>query len=307
MELTRLGAYSLAEIEQSLRGDGLSLQVANFRCLIQSDTGLLSTPLHLLYRHYVGSMTPDGFYDFRVTLNRKRVAPWKPNEVEFGWEGHSPFPPLPLAQTHPLFEWGLNWCIATLSGAHAVVHSAVVERDGGALVLPGDPGAGKSTLCAALALSDWRLLSDELTIVAHASGLVQPMPRPISLKSKSIDIVRAGFARAELTLPVHDTHKGSIAYVRPADEAVDGWTRPVPIRYVIFPRFAANSEFTVETVSRAQALAELMSHTFNVGLLGQQGFTSLANALAGAECYAVEYPDLASITSWIHSTCRHPA
>jgi HprK-related kinase A len=307
MELNRLGAFSLAEVERCLSGDGLSLQVANFRCLIQSDTGLLSTPLHLLYRHYPASLTTSGFYDFRITLKRKRMAPWKPAEVEFGWDGLSPFPSLPLGQTHPLFEWGLNWCTATLSGAHAVIHSAVVEQGGGALVLPGEPGAGKSTLCAALALSGWRLLSDELTIVSHDTCEVQPMPRPISLKRKSIDIVRAGFAEAVLTVPVEDTHKGTIAYVRPSDASVEGWTRPVPIRHVVFPRFNREAEFRVETVSRAQALAELMSHTFNVGLLGRQGFESLAAALAGAECYAVEYPDLAAITSWIDTTCRNPA
>jgi len=306
MALNRLGAFTVADIERCLRGPGLTLAVANFRCLVQSDTGLLAAPLHQLYRHYPASLTPSGFYDFRMTLKRKRAAPWQPKEVEFGWEGHSPFPALPLAQTHPLFEWGLNWCVATLSGTHAVIHSAVVERGGAALVLPGEPGAGKSTLCAALALTDWRLLSDELTIVSHATGHVQPMPRPISLKRKSIDIVRSGFADAELSAPIHDTHKGSIAYVRPADAAVDAWAQTARIGYVIFPRYAQGADFTVETVPRAQALAELMSHTFNVGLLGRDGFQTLVNALAGAECYAVEYPDLASITSWIDSTCRNP-
>ncbi len=307
MALNRLGAFSLEAIERCLRGDGLTLTIANFRCLVQSDTGLLAAPLRLLYRHYPASLTPDGFYDFRITLNGKRAAPWQAKEVEFLWEGRSPFPPLPVAQTHPLFEWGLNWCIATLSGGHAVIHSAVLERSGAALVLPGEPGAGKSTLCAALALTDWRLFSDELTILSHATGQVQPMPRPISLKRSSIDIVRAGFPHAELTTPIADTHKGTIAYVRPPDNAVDAWAHTARIGHLVFPRYVQDAEFTVETVSRAQALAELMSHTFNVGLLGRDGFQALVDALAGAECYAVEYPDLASITSWINATCLNPA
>lgn len=304
--LRRLGVLPVQEIENCLRGEGLSLHVANFRCLIQSDTGLLADALKLLYAHYPVSVTRSGFYDFRITLKKKRAYPWSPEEVEFGWEGHSPFSPLPLAQTHPLFEWGLNWCIATLSGAHAVIHSAVVERGGAALVLPGQPGAGKSTLCAALALTDWRLLSDELTIVSQETGLVQPMPRPISLKQASIGIIRSLFPEVALSKLVDDTHKGAIAYVCPPAHAVNAWPNAVRIGYVVFPRYVQGGEFTVEPISRAQALAELMGHTFNVGLLGAEGFEALAMGITGAQCYAVEYPDLASITSWIDATCRKP-
>lgn len=296
--------FSVPEIESCLRGAGLSLQVSDFRCLVRSDTGLLAEPLRVLYQHYPASAQPSGFYDFRISLTKKQAFPWSTPEVEFDWEGHSPFPALPLGQAHPLFEWGLNWCIATLSGAHTVIHSAVVERGGMALVLPGQPGAGKSTLCAALALSDWRLLSDELTILSQKTGLVQAMPRPISLKAASIDLVREGFAHAVLSSAVHDTHKGSIAYAQPPRPAVDACRQTARVGYVIFPRYVSGGEFVVESISRAQALAELMSHTFNVGLLGRQGFESLAQAIAGARCYAVEYPDLASITSWIDQTCR---
>lgn len=299
-----LGELTISEIERCLRGEGLSLQVSAFRCLLRSDTGLLAEPLHLLYRHYRASAVPGGFYDFRISLKKKQAFPWSTPEVEFDWEGHSPFPALPLGHAHPLFEWGLNWCIATLSGAHTVIHSAVVERGGDALVLPGQPGAGKSTLCAALALTHWRLLSDELTIISQQTDCVQAMPRPISLKGTSIDLVRNGFAQAVLSRAVHDTHKGSIAYVQPPRSAVQAWDQTAKVGYVVFPRYVAGTDFFVEPISRAQALAELMKHTFNVGLLGQQGFESLARAIAGARCYAVEYPDLASITSWIDATCN---
>jgi hypothetical protein len=51
-------------------------------------------------------------------------------------------------------------------------------------------------------------------------------------------------------------------------------------------------------------LTQLMEHTFNVGLLGREGFESLARSIASAKCYAVEYPDLMSILEWIDLTCR---
>ena len=176
MKSVRLGELSELQIERCLAGQGLSLELASFRCLVRSDTGLLSRPLKQLYKSYGVDLVPHGFYDFRVRLNKSRESFLGSWQVKFDWEGNSPFPGLPLAHAHPLFEWGLNWCVATASGTNTVIHSAVVERNGLALVLPGSPGSGKSTLCAALALTDWRLLSDELTIISHANGQVQPMP-----------------------------------------------------------------------------------------------------------------------------------
>lgn len=298
-----VGSLSEQAIERCLTGDGFGLLVGSFRVLIRSDTGLLAAPLRQLYRDFPCVVSPNGFFDFRINLKRERDYFWNDWEVAFDWEGSNPFPRLPLAQTHPLFEWGLNWCVATASGLQAVVHSAVVERHGRALVLPGQPGSGKSTLCAALTLTDWRILSDELTIVSTLDGRVQPVPRPISLKGSSIQIIRDNFPQADLTMPISATHKGSIAYLRPPIEAVLSVERPVPIGYVVFPRYKAGTELVYEPLPRAVALAELMENTFNVGLLGAAGFSALAKSIEHANCYAVEYGDLASISQWVDATC----
>lgn len=304
MSSMRLGALSTPGIERCLRGAGLGLAMSSFRCLIRSDTGLLASPLRQLYQDYPADIEPAGFYDFQIQLVRTRPAVYKPFEVAFDWEGRSPYPALPLAQAHPLFEWGLNWCVATASGGHTVVHSAVVERGGLALVLPGQPGAGKSTLCAALALSGWRLLSDELTIVSQSDGLVQAVPRPISLKGTSIDLIGQQFPQADMTQPIDGTRKGAIAYARAPSPAVAASGQAAPIGYVVFPRFSPGAALTCEPLSRAATLAELMKNTFNVGLLGAGGFAALAKAIAQADCYAVQYGSLASILQWVEATCR---
>lgn len=298
-----LGSLSDDQVSRCLAGAGLGLEIGSFRALIRSDTGQLTAPMHLLYRDFLCDPDATGFFDFRINLMRKREFPWRAWKVEFDWEGSTPFPPLPITQAHPLFEWGLNWCVATASGMHTVIHSAVVERNGLALVLPGQPGSGKSTLCAALALGDWRILSDELTIIAHADGQVQPVPRPVSLKGTSIDLIRKAFPAADITDPIEDTHKGSIAYARPPTAAVRSVGETVPVGFLVFPKFKAGTSLVYEPLPRAVALAELMDNTFNIGLLGAEGFEALARAIAGAKCYAVEYGDLDSIVDWVNSTC----
>lgn len=307
MTSAQVANYSELQIANALVGDGFGLELGRFRCLVRSDSDLIAPRLRLLYQDYFAHLSPTGFYDFRVSLNRTRQSVWKPWEIEFDWAGNSALQALPLAHAHPLFEWGLNWCVATASGAHTVIHSAVVERDGLALVLPGSPGSGKSTLCAALALTDWRLLSDELTIISQVDGKVQPVPRPISLKNQSIDIIKAFVPSAELTPPVVATHKGAIAYARPPRSAVQASHMAVPVGYVVFPKFVPGAQLDFEPLTRAEALTELMENTFNVGLLGSEGFASLARAIANAKCYAVEYGDLASIVNWVNTTCRPSA
>jgi predicted ATPase len=47
-----------------------------------------------------------------------------------------------------------------------MLHAAVVEKNGKALILPALPGSGKSTLSAALAMNGWRFLSDEFTMIS---------------------------------------------------------------------------------------------------------------------------------------------
>jgi HprK-related kinase A len=304
MSSNALEAFPVESINAALAGGGLGLQVASYQCKIRSDAAIeLAEPLRLLYGHYQASLSPSGFLDIDVQLRRKRVG-WRRYKMEFSWDDQSPFPALPVDQTHPLFEWGLNWCISTLMGEDIVIHAAVLERNGSALVLPGEPGSGKSTLCAELCLSGWRLLSDELTIISRVSGNVRPMPRPISLKDASIGLIKSRFPNTVMSTPVGDTHKGTIAYIRPPNDAVARWMHEAPLSQVIFPRFVPAAALRVERLSSAHMLSRLLENTFNVGLLGMEGFSVITQATANTSGHMVEYGDIAEVTAWIETICH---
>lgn len=290
------------EIEGALKGQGLGLELHGFRCVVSSDTGLLAAKIHQLYAGYQASLSPEGFYDFRISVDRVR-RPFRSTEVEFFWEGTSPFPPLPFEQTHPLFEWGLNWCIATASGCDIVVHSAVIERNGKALVLPGHPGSGKSTLCADLALGKFRLLSDELTIIDPHDRHVRPFPRPISLKNNSIDLIAKRHPSALVTKRITDTRKGDIAYVPPPSASLVA-PSAVPIGWIVFPQYSANSRTEITPITRANAFARLLENAFNVDLIGQTGYIAFAESIAQAECFDLRYSDLDEVSLWLDELCR---
>lgn len=185
-----------------------------------------------------------------------------------------------------------------------MIHAAVVERNGKALVLPGDPGSGKSTLSAGLCLRGWRLLSDELTIISIGGGLVQPMPRPISLKEHSIEVIRRQFPGAEMTVPIRDTRKGAIAYVRPPPDSVTCCDRTVPVGHIVYPRFVAHAELAARPVNRSRSLVRMLENTFNVELIGAEGFKTLAGAVDDSTSVELEYGTLSSAIDWIETHCR---
>lgn len=69
-------------------------------------------------------------------------------------------------------------------GGRALAHAgAVTDPDGEAWLVAGDTHAGKSTVCATLALGGWGFLSDDQAVLApdDAAPVVEGWPRPLRL------------------------------------------------------------------------------------------------------------------------------
>ena len=233
------------------------------------------------------------FVDFHVTLDcpfslRRLIRP----QVRFLLDGRAPFSSLPLAQAMPMFEWGLNWCVTTHANHYLIIHAAIVEKNGRAAMLPAPPGSGKSTLCAGLVSRGWKLLSDELAMISLKDGSVVPMPRPISLKNQSIDVIRSFAPEAMFSPSVKDTMKGTVALMRPPMASVAVGTLSCKLRWVVFPQFKVGAPLTLEPITKARAFMRIADNAFNYGVLGEVGFNLLADAIETIDAYDFQYSDL---------------
>lgn len=287
-----LGALSGPELRRRLR-DGLVLRTGPFTYRIHSTCAPVAAGLATLYADF--EVEPDGgIADFHIHVQPVRgLRRWLGSQVEFRLDQHSPFLPLPADHAFALLEWGMNWCLASQANHYLLFHAAVLEKDGQCLVMPGDPGAGKSTLTAALMLSGWRLLSDEMAMIDRDDGLASALARPVSLKNQSITVIRGFAPTAVLGEAARDTHKGTVSHLRPSTQSVAQRQHQARPTQIVFPRWRAGAGTQLEAVPKALAFERLAAHAFNYSLLGRAGFDLTAALIDSSHCWDFCYSELA--------------
>jgi len=271
----------------------LALRFGPFAARLDTPFGVVVDGLHQLYpdESFIGI---DEFCDFRVALAPGKFARrWIRPQAHFLIDGESPFKPLPADQALPMFEWGLNYAIAAQAHQYLIVHAAAIERGGRVAILPGAPGAGKSTLTAALVQrGGWRLLSDELALIHPGDAHVVPLARPINLKNGSIGLMRAYAPDAIFSAETHDTAKGTVALMRAPAESIARSSEAAPIGWIVFPRWQEDSEARLAPWSKAAGLMEIAHNAMNYSLHGAAGFELLADIFATSGCYRFTYSRL---------------
>ena len=292
-----VGDLSLERFAARLATGGVAIRWGPFVSRIVIKLPELAAPIHLLYADFPIE-PPGGICDFHVLLRaRSLFHPWAEPRVEFILNGNRDLRPLPRRAALALFEWGLNWCVYSSAHQFLIIHAAVVERDGWALLMPGQPGAGKSTLCAALVSAGWRLLSDELALLDPFAGCLSPIARPISLKNDSVAIVRRTMPDAVFGPPTGNTAKGTIAHMKPPRQSVRRVDEIAWPRWIVAPGFSPDATLQFAPISKAQAFFMTADSAINYGILGAAGFTAMCRLIDACDCYRLTHSDIDGATA----------
>jgi hypothetical protein len=284
-----LRIHDLSDLELAHRlAQGLDLVTGPFVFHIQSQESAVFNGIRRIYADF--PLSQEGLRDFHVRVRRPaNLRRWYRPQVVFEHDHDTPFKPLPAGHAFASLEWGMNWCVAGYAHHFLTLHAAVLERHGRAVMLPGEPGAGKSTLTAALSLSGWRLLTDETALVDLDTGELWPMARPINLKNSSIDIIQTFSSEAVFGDKAFDTHKGTVAHLKPSQETVLRMHEPCRIGWVIFPRWQSGSPTRLTRRPRADTFVFAAENSFNYSVLGETGFRTLEGVIREAECFDFRY------------------
>lgn len=288
---SRIRDIPLSLLEERFSTASLALDYGAAVVRVHSPLGAFARDFQRVYGAFPLADTP--FADFHTeVLGGNGLRAFLRPQSRFLIDGVQPFDPFPLTQALPHFEWGVNWCFAQRFNQYVLLHAGALALEDRAVIMAAPPGAGKSTLTAAMMLRGFRMLSDEFGVLCPRSGQLWPMLKPVALKNQAVGVIRE-YADDAILGPVYTaTRKGDVAHLAPTDASVDGRRRPARPRLLLFPRYHDGATLSVRPLPGEEAFARLAFNSFNYALLGQLGFDAVANVVDSCSAFALEYSRL---------------
>jgi len=264
-----------------------------------------AAPIAALRRLYADYPAPeDGIATVTARIGPPR--PWRRwIRPQVAIEGDHSLPDtVPMAYDHALLaiEMAMNMQVALGERRHLLIHASAVERNGKALIMPGDSGSGKSTLAALLGERGWRLLADEFVMIDMATGMAIPFPRAISLKNSAIAEVEGRIADPARFGPyLSNTPKGELRHLRPNAQAIARMDEPALPALILFPSYGY--EAASDGVSRSELFMRLTEGSTNYVALGQPGFDRMLQLAETVPSARFAYPDSDSGIAIVEQFC----
>lgn len=308
----KAGDLSQTEFSKLVTSTGLRYQTGPFNAKLRSQNPhLIETFQHIYSDLPILDNNTVCQYDIEIETERKKLA-FSERKAQFYLDGIKPFEPYPYDHAFPMLEWGLNWCIGTSANQYLLLHSGVVEKNGLCLILPAMPGSGKSTLSSALALSGWRLLSDEFGVVQHSTSAddycqVVPLPRAIPLKNESIDIIRNFSCNAVMGPIYPNTRKGTVCHLSPPGDSIKRQTETAIAKWIVFPHYAKGQKTQLIPYNKANAFIKVSNNSFNYQVTMEKGFKTLTKLIETTDCYSLPNGDLQEAVDTLNELAEHTA
>lgn len=196
---------------------------------------------------------------------------------------------LPLSQGLLAAEMAMSMQMALGQLHYLLLHAAVVERDGQAIILVGGVGAGKSTLAALLSLRGWRLMADEFALIDPGTGLLHPFPRPVTLKNAGIAMVAAEVPARRMGPFLEGIGGTKIRHLIPDAVTIAKMDRPARPAAILFPCFGHAP--ATRDVLPGEGLVRLIQASANSVAFGKLGGDALADLVRAVPVRAIDYPD----------------
>ena len=254
-----------------------------------------AAPIAALKRLYTGYPQDDS-RPADATVRLFAARPWRRRlrpSVHIGGDFVIPDAlPLPLSMGLLAAEMGMNLQVALGWRRHMLLHASAVARDGRALILSGESGSGKSTLAALLGEGAWRLMGDEFTLIAPASGDAYGFPRAVSLKNAAIAEMAARVDATRLGPLLAGTPKGDIRHLIPRADAIAAMHSPARPALLLFPRFGGAA--AIEPMGEGEAFVRLTEASTNYVALGEAGYDALTRLVRETPAFGLSYPDSAT-------------
>ncbi|WP_395344596.1 HprK-related kinase A [Ningiella sp. W23] len=284
-----------------MKSKTFQLDLSPFRFQIITDIDLVLDNAKRIYQQkFIDGDLSCHYIDYQLSVMKSGgVRSFYKPQARFFCDTREPFKPLNHNQGFAMLEWGMNWTVAAHELQHVIIHSAVLEKNGKAIIFPAPPGSGKSTLTAYLANNGWRLLSDEMALIIPFSDIVVPFVRPICLKNQSIDIAKTWFPSGVFSSVAKDTHKGDVIHLAPKPEHFEQAGIQAKIVGVVFPRFQAGTALEIYQLDMMEAFTKLAENAFNFTAIGKDGFDTVTQLIEEIAKFEICYSQLDEVVDFL--------
>lgn len=273
--------------ESELDIGGLPYRIGDIPVSVDSELDEVLADFNTLYhgcrRGYDGAASP-----IRMQIRRvKRSLLRSSRYLVFG-DGEEIGKERRRQEVLPFLEWGINWRVMATRDEFLQLHAATMVHQDRGFIFAGPSGCGKSTLVAGLLSRGWRYLSDEFALIHQDSHHLHAFPKAVCVKAGSFETIE------RLNLPFAGDRyyikglKGRVAYVNPRDVGPDAVATPVPVRFVVFPKYVRDGNPRLHPMTRARAAFALTGCALNRQVYGERAVSILSDVVRGAECYALE-------------------
>lgn len=167
------------------------------------------------------------------------------------------------------------------------LHAGAVTRDGNCIIVPGQTGAGKSSLVAWLIDNGFEYLSDEIVVLGGERLEIEGLRRALVIKSGAAEHV-ARLATFQELQPI--ASGDSSLYAPPANKKSSSDRLPV-CNLIVLPRFVSGSDLRIETMTPAKAGLRLMECNLNARNLQDGGLQAIGALARSAPAISLQYGD----------------
>jgi hypothetical protein len=175
--------------------------------------------------------------------------------------------------------------VEAIATRYVLVHAGAVAYADKGLLLPAAAASGKTTLVAGLLAAGFQYLSDEVSILDPDSGKVLPFAKSLGVKRGGASALASAYPELASRVPRVQGWREMVWYL-PPPAAV--WpSRPIPVRYVVVPRYVPRARTELVPISRTAALSRVVQQSFKLHAQGTVGLAGLIGVVRQADCYAL--------------------
>jgi hypothetical protein len=200
--------------------------------------------------------------------------------------------------------WDTNQRVILHEREHVLVHAAALSIEDRAVVIPARMGSGKSTLAASLALRGFRYLTDEAAAIRLGQTAVTPYPRTMALATST----QALLPELRPTPSWRSRYQRRQWHVTASQLGGAPGPATATVSAVVALELRPGEPSALTQISRSEAFESLCRNAWNLAGLGDSGFRTLGQAVAGAACARLTFGDIPSAVEAVRGllvTDRH--